>query len=395
MPRKRILSGAVAPALCAFTAALAGTSLTKPPVAVAEDQLASDRALEQIERAWIEHETSTHSVFVEYSGRYTVTKGAYFDGTEHPGKNVKQVTLPAQDQTFDVSFSLATEANNMRVTSHFLIATQNGTLEYQDEKWVAGDSGYRSLARSDSEDHSSGFISKREPKQGSILRPQTVFMMYTFRPFSHEASIFRQFRDRYQVMEGTADIAGHSCIGVEEVRPARESGVTSFWVDDDGTYALRRLIRSFSGVPFQQIDVLESGVDSMAWVPRKWRVTALKQDGSVETILESTVTTMRLNQPLGSETFELGFPAGTWVNDADEDLTYIIRPDGTRRIVTREDLLSGARYQELYTSETGTDSRGRRAPGPWSFVVFGGVVVLAVGVSLARRYWRTRRNHES
>jgi hypothetical protein len=105
---------------------------------------------------------------------------------------------------------------------------------------------------------------------------------------------------------------------------------------------------------------------------------------------EYTVQRLEINQPFPDAPFDFEFPPGTWVDDTtrgrDRMEQYIVREDGGRRPIERQERLRGAEYEDLVVTETG-EAKRPRPPRRTNWWFWGGVVVLAVaaGVYLQRR----------
>ena len=71
---------------------------------------------------------------------------------------------------------------------------------------------------------------------------------------------------------------------------------------------------------------------------------------------EATVTSYHFGPNVRDSDFTIDFAPGTWVQDQSqpgEPIEYIQREDGSKRIILRDELRRGARYQDLVETETG------------------------------------------
>jgi hypothetical protein len=71
------------------------------------------------------------------------------------------------------------------------------------------------------------------------------------------------------------------------------------------------------------------------WLPAKWK---LQFTGPQSRMIESTVTSYRINESYPPTLFQPDFPPGTPVRDAPKGQQYLIETDGSKRPVTREEL---------------------------------------------------------
>jgi hypothetical protein len=91
------------------------------------------------------------------------------------------------------------------------------------------------------------------------------------------------------------------------------------------------------------------------WVPTAWQRTKIGRYGQ---LLESETMNMhdyKVNQALERDTFDLQFPPGTWVNDADHR-SYILRPDGTKRVIIPGEF-NGHNYKQLLEEDLPSQAR--------------------------------------
>jgi hypothetical protein len=71
------------------------------------------------------------------------------------------------------------------------------------------------------------------------------------------------------------------------------------------------------------------------WVPRRWVNTVAV--GTRDAISQSEIVKYELNKPIPAEKFAPHFPADTYVADRPNGRCYVTQPDGSKRILTRED----------------------------------------------------------
>ncbi|HEX4072536.1 MAG TPA: hypothetical protein VHX68_15250, partial [Planctomycetaceae bacterium] len=71
------------------------------------------------------------------------------------------------------------------------------------------------------------------------------------------------------------------------------------------------------------------------WVPIHWRASF---GADTYLICESTVTAYDLNQPMPPQKCDPHFPPGTYVADAAHRQWYLVQPDGSKRMLTHDEL---------------------------------------------------------
>jgi hypothetical protein len=78
----------------------------------------------------------------------------------------------------------------------------------------------------------------------------------------------------------------------------------------------------------------------------------MRKEGTLGESSDVQVVSCILNEPVADSQFDLDFPPGTFVIDRRKPRSeYLIRPDGTKRIITNDD--QDASYEELVASESG------------------------------------------
>lgn len=88
------------------------------------------------------------------------------------------------------------------------------------------------------------------------------------------------------------------------------------------------------------------------------------------------------------------FPAGAWVRDDQAKTQWIVRADGSQRLISREELLRGATHADLLASLPGQARAGLHER--WGLELAGGTAILAVVLILTwRLYFRTDRANVS
>lgn len=165
----------------------------------------------------------------------------------------------------------------------------------------------------------------------------------------------------------------------------KETGITwTCWIDPSREYSiLRYIIRSNSLM--LQVDISYKLDQDNRWIPSEW-TTKKMQPGNLR-LRESTsaiVTAFEINPPLAPEDFLLNFPSGTEVVDYKEQINYIARENGDKRIITNEERLRDAQYCDFLSTDTGMAkiplSHTRHV---WLMVI--GISLLAIVVLLMIR----------
>lgn len=110
--------------------------------------------------------------------------------------------------------------------------------------------------------------------------------------------------------------------------------------------------------------------EGSSWIPIRWTVNNLDNNGSIMSSSSDEVKEYKINPAIRTSDFDLAFPVGTLVSDQRPQpgigrtgtLDYIVKVDGTKRIVTWNE--SDATYEELLATGSGQATAGRAANKP-------------------------------
>lgn len=216
--------------------------------------------------------------------------------------------------------------------------------------------------------------------------------------------------EKYTVSDQPGQLADTTCVVLKQGDPqARkrewiEKGVKYYagndpaylelWLDPLKDYCIVRSANYRNGHLKDQIDIQYDEDAEHNWVPKSWTIRIGTQ------VQRSRVVKWETNPTFKPTEFELEFPSGTFVSDQTSPTAnprwgteeYIVRPDGSKRLVPFEEGLHHS-YDELLNSGPG-------APRGWTptLVIIGLCVaaLAAIIVAICLRYQRKRpRSHES
>jgi hypothetical protein len=86
------------------------------------------------------------------------------------------------------------------------------------------------------------------------------------------------------------------------------------------------------------------------WVPTSCTDSRLDRDGNLAESISMTVMKYKIGSPISDDTFSFDVPQGTWVNDYVRGERYILREDGTRRMIAPGEY-NGHNYKQLLEQE--------------------------------------------
>jgi hypothetical protein len=156
------------------------------------------------------------------------------------------------------------------------------------------------------------------------------------------------------------------------------------WADRDRDFVIVRCTIETLGKTAFQMDFTYNRDQNGEWVPQAWKA-AVVNDETQKLLMgtQSVVTEYGIKEAVSPGDFTVSFPAGTYVQDYESGVDYIVRANGTKRIITSEENERGATYEELMAGEPGFS---------WSQIlgwIFAGVAALAAVIVIS--LWLRRR----
>jgi hypothetical protein len=359
-----IVGAAVVAALCGVAD---GARAGQPPT------------LEQIITSWGHREQQLHSARLTWVEHRNIPKGSTTTGEKGNTKSI-----PATDVSFDVAHRMVFDHEKIRHSWEGKIWSARGQLT--DQNYVAAFNGKtaKDLWPPGAQNFPFGGIHKGSTipnVNDMVIRP----VLLAFRPLSKEAGIINPKKLSMTVQ--TAIVDGRSCICVR-------SGPEFFLVDQTD-HLVQRYWTERDGKVGTKLDLCYTNDPTSGRLLSTWRSLYLRPDGR---ILESSDVTIRscLINPADTDSseFEIEFPVGTRVYDYTTPFagkphsSYIVRNDGTKRLITPEENV-GLTYDQLKQLDV-------RVPFYLSkpFIIINLTVLVLATVFVVLR-WRTARRGPS
>lgn len=148
----------------------------------------------------------------------------------------------------------------------------------------------------------------------------------------------------------TESIEGRACLVLTCKQGVR---VERWYIDVEADFSTRRYEAQLADEKKTRIDVTYAQDGKSRWVPTGWQCISSGMKGRVVSVVTGTVRAMELDTMPDPKLFDLAWPRGTMVNDQVQGGTYIIRLDGTQRVVTQEDRVKQRTYREMLDPTSG------------------------------------------
>ena len=152
----------------------------------------------------------------------------------------------------------------------------------------------------------------------------------------------------------------HSKVWFDPARkfiPVREQFIRKAWFDPE---------RGYLNIPDKQDSkFIEKDMQTGQWdiqythdekyglIPISWKSSWWGDSKELLSVRQIKVTDWHINPTVPAETFDLKLPSGTYVYDKTNNTEYILRANGTKRLVTRQEGERGATYESLLNSDPG------------------------------------------
>lgn len=210
-----------------------------------------------------------------------------------------------------------------------------------------------------------------------------------------------------RVLPSRPVVEGRPCLVIEEpLDDCGESGSRRLWIDPSrGSLIVRYIVADSGGSVQWQHDVEYDRESEGIWLPAQVTVLRLNRFGDAHDEMSFIRESASLNVELPPETFSGDFPPGTWVCDHVAGEQYLVRADGTRRLLAFNEILAGTSYAELLSdgspgSAVSLEERRLRnsvrqtlfklITWPWILVTLAAIYAVWITGRAGFRRWRGR-----
>ncbi|MGD9856808.1 MAG: hypothetical protein AB7U20_17815 [Planctomycetaceae bacterium] len=221
---------------------------------------------------------------------------------------------------------------------------------------------------------------------------------WTYRFFDPNWTYFdvREFSVRTSLEE----VGGEPCVVLERSQQTRAMPqaplVYRLWLSCGRQFIVRQYERLRGPTVHERVQIeYEDSAHGHA-VPVSWT----KIEGEdvnrelVSKVTKCDVVDYELNVPIASDSFDLEFPANTWVQEEGVEDPYIVREDGSHRVVTQAELRRGAKYEDVLATPSGQAIVLPLRSNPYMWIAWLVQALLAAGILcyLYRTRWAPRNS---
>lgn len=351
--------------LCGILAFLIMT-LGQMPYAHADDN--KPITIGTIINAWTERESRARSLdFVAVGTEFRPQMTFTVNLLEAMGRPSEKKDISVPDTSFNIRLRLAIDSNRrfrMDCDGKAPAPTKDG---YPDQHHIEiFDNGVRNtIFPVGAFGYPSGHIN-RAKNPTAIRNPQVLPILIAYRAFDREIGVFDA--NKLTLTKDKGVVEDRQCLILKYMEKM-------IWVDTARDYVPTRYYELEQGVTTRRIDIKYIADVQHGWVPTSWNNVSLKGNGDTQGSVRASVAEYSIGKPISKETFDVHYPPGTWVRDYVKDESYILREDGTRRMVLKSE--NGKDYTDLIQTNSPNLTRRRF---PW--IVGIGTLLLAVVVAV-------------
>ena len=185
-----------------------------------------------------------------------------------------------------------------------------------------------------------GFIRKEEQAWESMI-PDICAPLTQYRTAGATLEGYTLERDRVV-------LDGEECLVLSPGPGSDDPHFAKYWIDLTDPHNIRRVMWYSRGKPTLTLDIKYS-TEAAASTLAGWRgIIFSGEGGKMLRQIEATVTRFELNPKFEPDTFLFQYPVDTEVIDYRDDSSYIVQPDGKKRVITEEERLRGAYLSRLH-----------------------------------------------
>ncbi len=357
---------------------------------VRHTSVAAEVSIDEIKSQWKEHEDKRPSLRLEWRESRFYRKGAFSDGgSPYFDANVPE---PPEDTVVVFFRSLLCDRERIRFVDDgkYLGQTAAGKRDYLNAEitrvWNRSESR---MLRSVEGTFGTGLISTavQDAYQDAQFRPPVIACW----PLSAPNGLrLESHRVAKRVVLDSVE-----CLVLEKLRRSMVDDA-ELWLQGKPPFLPIRIIGYTRAQRSSELTIEYAHVAGEGWHPSGWKRTWFTENGGYAMAADATVRSHDFAPAVRDSDFTIDFPSGTWVRDTSQPgkpIEYIVREDGSKRIILKDELRRGARYQDLIETETGKAKPRSHPPTPpsvrrWAVLFSSVAVIVSAFFFVVRRHSR-------
>lgn len=348
-----------------------------------------------IQEAWVQRQVRVPAARLEWTVTEYITSGSIM--VMRDGK--RREAGPMHDTTMTRSVSLLLSGAKMKYSYLGEVLERDVGRVFQKRYMSVFDgqtsqSFHEDIERSAKEYPLGGFI-RRGQDNYDFRNREIAPILVTFR--GCELSCGGVDLESYECGLKRANVNGHMCSALQPRTWTEKEYKRTYWVDSTRDYIVLRIVYGRMGKPPIYSTDIDYHLDAASvWVPSRWHTIVTSGSATrVDSQLSVDNVVYTADNDIPDAAFTIEFPPGTAVVDRRSATDFapgerfIVRQDGSKRMVTNEELSRGARYADLVSTESGEAAKANDIKGHRRVMIIA-VSVVCLGLVVCA-FWRTRR----
>jgi hypothetical protein len=319
------------------------------PLTTFVDASQADRTVDLVTKSWIARQSQVRSARFCWTQHQFMAKNSIPKMPAPGAPNSRVEGFPPEDISHDVVHSLVFEESKMAYTyDGKVVSVDSRLVPYKFESAFDGKT-YKTFSPFGTDTFPSG-TAVLASKSNDARRSEVLPLFVAFRALDPAMGLLTQ--GHFKSTGKQSLIGGRSCVAIQEIPDPRKKGLFTFWVDAERDWNVVRITVSTDDQVETQTDISYKQDDKCGWIPSAWSYIWIRGQSLVESS-ESTVTGYSINPPLAANAFEIVFPPGALIYDETQGSElgnwrqYLVREDGSVRIVSPADVRNNVTYEQL------------------------------------------------
>jgi len=313
-----------------FTFSNFSSAQSKPP-----------NVIEEIKKAWEKRQQFTQSVRFTFKIEEIYPKGSISTeldpllSSRMPEAEGK--IMPPEDSNIHFDVEMAFEDDKVRIEYQGQIWSVDD-LEFIPIKYLSTFDGFKPKdlypKHSEKDKFPAGAIrNTKDYGDAGLALVKPLIMVY--RPFAPKLQPVNLAE--LQILPDLVEINGCMCLELVQKHLRGKGSSIRMWVDPARDYVLVRHLVEANYKPNEQIDFVYRLDPSSGWIVNSWKLIALGKKGLLHYSMNSSVNLSDFKYAGAPDTFDLQFPAGTLVSDERTNERFLVRLDGSKRVLPSSD----------------------------------------------------------
>ena len=324
-------------------------SLASKGLLAATPDAEAGTTLKRAKAAWAKRQEGVNCAQFVWNERAVFPKGSVMNPKTRPRYNPRGLTIPASDFTCNVPYTLRFVEDKLYYSyDGYLFSSQTGQPVRQ-QYFSAFNGTDSKIYWPQGLDRMPSGVVRREARCIDAGNIHARAILVTYRSLNPDMGItWREFT----VSNRRGYVRDVPCIILEQKPVPGSYQHTSYWIDPQQDYSIRRYMLTQNQQVIEKLDINYTRDGAQGWVPTSWEGVRFGRDRSApKESFSASVKSFLFNNCAEVGDADIRFPPGTWVGDEKAKKNYLVKPTGEHRTITDEE--RDATYEQLLNSESG------------------------------------------